>query len=151
MPNSPKSITILYAGFRASGNGSQLTTRPTRMSTSKNCFASTAAACFACAPVTSIQSNRHVYFGTLVMRSYTRRIRRIDMEHVSITLRAAGAITLAAASMLGLFACGGPPPDANTLLRQAKATVDAAGSAHFKLTSSNVKGSGPLISGGEGD
>src|SRR5947209_6720737 len=71
------------------------------------------------------------------------------MEHVSITLRAARAV-IGAVAMVAL-SCGSPPPDAATLLRQAKATVDGANSVHFKLTSSDVKGGGPLITGGEGD
>jgi len=52
---------------------------------------------------------------------------------------------------LAFFACGSAEPDVNTLLRDAKATIDGAKSAHFKLTSSNATGSGALITGGEGD
>jgi lipoprotein LprG len=53
-------------------------------------------------------------------------------------------------------ACGGghsAPPKANaeTLLHQAKATIDAAQSAHFALTSQGVSGGGTTITGGEGD
>jgi hypothetical protein len=52
-------------------------------------------------------------------------------------------------------ACGGgastPKVDAPTLLRQAKATVDAAPSAHFTLTSQGVTGGGTNITAGEGD
>lgn len=73
------------------------------------------------------------------------------MEHVSITPRTARAIATAAALLLGLSSCGGTPPDPASLLRQAKAAVDAADSVHFKLTSTNAKGGGALITGGEGD
>ncbi len=64
---------------------------------------------------------------------------------------------LAAGLALALvpLACGGSsaPPKGNpeTLLQQAKATLDAATSVHFKLTSSNVSAGGTSISGGEGD
>jgi LppX_LprAFG lipoprotein len=61
---------------------------------------------------------------------------------------------VALAALLG-GACGGssapPKVDADALLRQAKATVDAAQSAHFTLTSQGVSGSGTTITGGEGD
>ena len=61
---------------------------------------------------------------------------------------ARGAIGVAA---IALAACGAPPADPSTLLRQAKQAVDSAPSAHFDLTSSPVKGSGPFITGGSGD
>jgi lipoprotein LprG len=51
-------------------------------------------------------------------------------------------------------ACGGssaPKVDPQTLLHQAKATVDAAPSVHFTVTSQNVTGSGTNITGGQGD
>jgi lipoprotein LprG len=51
-------------------------------------------------------------------------------------------------------ACGGssaPKVDPQTLLQRAKATVDAAPSAHFTVTSQNVTGSGTDITGGQGD
>ena len=65
--------------------------------------------------------------------------------------------TIAAVALATLLggACGGssapPKVDADALLRQAKATVDAARSAHFTLTSQGVSGSGTNITGGEGD
>jgi lipoprotein LprG len=65
---------------------------------------------------------------------------------------AAAALTALAALCAG---CGGhsaaPKANAETLLHQAKATVDAAQSAHFVLTSQGVSGGGTTITGGEGD
>jgi LppX_LprAFG lipoprotein len=53
------------------------------------------------------------------------------------------------------LACGGSssPPKGNpeTLLQQAKATLDAATSVHFKLSSSNVSSGGTNLTGGQGD
>jgi lipoprotein LprG len=46
---------------------------------------------------------------------------------------------------------GGASADPAQLLRDAKASVDRAQSLHFTLTSANVLGGGPLITGGEGD
>jgi lipoprotein LprG len=66
----------------------------------------------------------------------------------------------AAVAVFGLFAllagaCGGnsAPSKANAevLLQRAKATIDAAQSAHFVLTSQGVSGGGTNITGGEGD
>ncbi|HYL70429.1 MAG TPA: LppX_LprAFG lipoprotein [Candidatus Dormibacteraeota bacterium] len=60
----------------------------------------------------------------------------------------------APALCLGLLfaaACGGSTPDAATLLKLAKQSVDTAQSAHFTLSSSQVQGSGPFITGGSGD
>ena len=52
-------------------------------------------------------------------------------------------------------ACSGhsaaPKVDAQTLLRQAKATIDATPAAHFVLTSQGVTGSGTNLTGGDGD
>jgi lipoprotein LprG len=53
-------------------------------------------------------------------------------------------------------ACGGghgsaPKANAEVLLQRAKATIDAAQSAHFVLTSQGVSGGGTNITGGEGD
>jgi lipoprotein LprG len=50
-----------------------------------------------------------------------------------------------------LLAACGAPADAGALLRQAKASIDSTRTLHFHLSSSNVQGSGPLITGGEGD
>ena len=67
--------------------------------------------------------------------------------------RAAAALTVLAT--LWTAACGGhsapPKADAEALLQQAKATVDAAQSAHFVLTSQGATGGGTNITGGEGD
>jgi lipoprotein LprG len=53
------------------------------------------------------------------------------------------------------LACGGsssaPKGNPETLLQQAKATLDAATSVHFKLASSNVSAGGTNLTGGEGD
>jgi lipoprotein LprG len=69
--------------------------------------------------------------------------------------KGAVVVAMALAALLS-GACGGSssaPPKANAeaLLHQAKATVDAAQSAHFTLTSQGVGGSGTTITGGEGD
>lgn len=74
-------------------------------------------------------------------------------------MRSKGAV-LAAAALTALVAvlvaaCGGgaaaPKVNAETLLQQAKATVDVAQSVHFVLTSQGVSGGGTSITGGEGD
>lgn len=57
----------------------------------------------------------------------------------------------AAAALVVTAACGGPTLSPTSLLRQAKATVDATRTVHFQLSSSSVQGSGPIITGGEGD
>jgi LppX_LprAFG lipoprotein len=53
------------------------------------------------------------------------------------------------------LACGGsssaPKGSPQTLLHEAKTTLDAATSVHFKLTSSNVGSGGTNLTGGEGD
>ena len=56
-----------------------------------------------------------------------------------------------AAVLVAAVACGEPPPNPLTLLAQARAAVDATPAAHFELSSSNVSGAGPLITGGSGD
>ncbi|GAC1339134.1 MAG: hypothetical protein NVSMB29_05980 [Candidatus Dormibacteria bacterium] len=54
--------------------------------------------------------------------------------------------------VLGLSACGSEAaPDPRGLLTQAKQTIDATGALHFHLSSTNATGSGPLITGGDGD
>jgi LppX_LprAFG lipoprotein len=64
---------------------------------------------------------------------------------------------LAAGLALALvpLACGGsssaPKGNPETLLQQAKTTLDAATSVHFKLTSSNVSSGGTNLTGGQGD
>jgi lipoprotein LprG len=65
-------------------------------------------------------------------------------------------IVLAVGLVAGLAGgCGGhsslPKVDAPTLLRQAKATIDAAPSVHFVLTSQGVSSGGTDLTGGEGD
>jgi hypothetical protein len=64
---------------------------------------------------------------------------------------------LGLAIALGCAACGGGQqsngPDAPTLLRQAKATVDGTDALHFTLTSKDAPsgGGGTFITAGEGD
>ena len=66
-----------------------------------------------------------------------------------------GAILATVLAMVVASACGsgssGPKVDAQTLLRDAKATVDASRSAHFTLTSHGVSGGGTTITGADGD
>jgi lipoprotein LprG len=63
------------------------------------------------------------------------------------------ALSALAAGLAG--ACGGsttaPKANAETLLQEAKATVDATQSVHFVLTTQGVSGGGTTITGGEGD
>jgi hypothetical protein len=70
------------------------------------------------------------------------------MRRVIIVL----AVGLAAALAGG---CGGhsslPKVDAPTLLRQAKAKIDATSSVHFLLTSQGVSSGGTDLTGGQGD
>jgi lipoprotein LprG len=70
---------------------------------------------------------------------------------VIVGMRAHVVAVAAVVAAVTLAACGGPSSDPATLLRQAKQVVDSAPSAHFALTSSPVKGSGPFITGGSGD
>lgn len=50
-------------------------------------------------------------------------------------------------------ACGSasPPPDPRALLTQAKHALDTTSALHFHLSSTDATGSGPLITGGDGD
>jgi len=66
-------------------------------------------------------------------------------------MRARLASGLLIVSMFAVNGCGGSKPDPTTLLRKAKATVDRTQSLHFHLTSASVQGTGPLISGGDGN
>ncbi len=71
-------------------------------------------------------------------------------------MRACGAALAACfALVLVPLACGGssaaPKGNPDILLQQAKATLDAATSVHFKLSSSNVSSGGTDLTGGEGD
>lgn len=67
--------------------------------------------------------------------------------------RAAGTFVAGLCAVALLAACGSSSPkvSAATLLRKAKATLDAASSVHFKLTSSKVSLSSTNLTGGEGD
>lgn len=62
----------------------------------------------------------------------------------------AGRVLTVVAAAGVVAACGNPPPDPAQLLRDAKQSVDSAPSLHFTLSSQNVTGAGPLITGGEG-
>jgi lipoprotein LprG len=63
-----------------------------------------------------------------------------------------GVRRLVIATAIVLIAgCGTTPVDAAQLLRDAKQSIDSASAVHFTLTSQNVTGAGPLITGGEGD
>jgi lipoprotein LprG len=57
-------------------------------------------------------------------------------------------VGVAAAMLSG---CGAAAADPAQLLREAKSSVDSAPAVHFTLTSANVTGAGPLITGGQGD
>jgi hypothetical protein len=65
------------------------------------------------------------------------------------------AVAVGMALALVPLACGGSssPPKGNpqSLLQQAKSTLDAATSVHFNLTSSNVGSGGTNLTGGQGD
>jgi lipoprotein LprG len=60
-------------------------------------------------------------------------------------------VALAISPVVSMTACGSPPPDPATLLREAKSFVDSAKSVHFQLSSKNAVGAGPVITGGSGD
>jgi LppX_LprAFG lipoprotein len=55
------------------------------------------------------------------------------------------------AALAVLAGCGAAPVDPAQLLRDAKQSIDSASAVHFTLTSQNVSGAGPLITGGDGD
>ncbi len=59
--------------------------------------------------------------------------------------------TVAVVLTVPLGACGSPPADARTLLRDAKRSVDSSQTIHFHLTSSNAESSGTYLVGGDGD
>jgi LppX_LprAFG lipoprotein len=66
-------------------------------------------------------------------------------------VRGARRLLVAAAALAVLGGCGMTPVDPAQLLRDAKHSIDSAAAVHFTLTSQNVTGTGPLITGGEGD
>ena len=63
--------------------------------------------------------------------------------------RPGSAACLGMAALLG--ACGYSGPSASTLLQQARATFDSTSAFHFQLTSSNVAGSGLVLTSATGD
>jgi lipoprotein LprG len=68
--------------------------------------------------------------------------------------RRLGPAVAAVAAGVALAGCGGSggvKADPQTLLRQAKAAIDATPAVHFTLTSRGVSGSGTNITGGQGD
>jgi lipoprotein LprG len=58
---------------------------------------------------------------------------------------------VAAALLLAIAGCGSPQANPTQLLAEAKAKLDSTSALHFELTSSDVQGTGPLITGGSGD
>jgi lipoprotein LprG len=66
-------------------------------------------------------------------------------------VRGAGRLLVTASALTVLAGCGGTPLDPVQLLRDAKHSIDSTFGVHFTLTSQNVTGAGPLITGGEGD
>ncbi|HWF57737.1 MAG TPA: LppX_LprAFG lipoprotein [Candidatus Dormibacteraeota bacterium] len=66
-------------------------------------------------------------------------------------MRGARRLLGTTAALAVLAGCGMAPVDPAQLLRDAKHSIDSASSVHFTLTSQNVSGAGPLITGGEGD
>lgn len=66
-------------------------------------------------------------------------------------MRFGGGVLTICVGLELLSGCGTTPADPAQLLRDAKKSVDSASSLHFTLTSENVTGAGPLITGGEGD
>ena len=83
-------------------------------------------------------------------QTYTRPRHRLHPEGNVIAAWRRTAV-VATASLLMLSGCGTPSVDAASLLKQAKTVLDATSSFHFTLSSSNVRGSGPLLVGGSGD
>lgn len=62
-----------------------------------------------------------------------------------------GRLLITGTAVLLLCACGSPPADPAQVLRDAKQSIDSTPGLHFTLTSANVTGTGPLLTGGEGD
>ena len=68
-------------------------------------------------------------------------------------MRGAGRLLTAGAVGALLASCGSPGPavDPSQLLRDGKKAIDSASAVHFTLTSKDVTGAGPLITGGDGN
>ena len=66
------------------------------------------------------------------------------------TVRIAHGLTAIGLVLAALAGCGSPPPDAHTLLGDAKKSVDASRTVHFKLSSSNAQSSSTALVGGDG-
>jgi lipoprotein LprG len=133
-------MTIRYAGRRASGKVSQLSTVPTLMSTPKNWSASTCGNAAVSLAVTCRSLSADLYSPATPTPSG---------GHVIAAWRRNAVI--ATASLLLLSGCGTPSINAATLLKTAKGVLDATSSFHFTLSSTDVTGSGPLLTGGSGD
>jgi hypothetical protein len=58
---------------------------------------------------------------------------------------------VATTSVLLLCGCGTPSINATDQLRTTKSVLDSTPSFHFTLSSADVSGSGPLLTGGQGD
>lgn len=66
-------------------------------------------------------------------------------------MRGARCLVITAIAISVLAGCGTAPVDPSQVLRDAKHSIDSASAVHFTLTSQDVRGAGPLITGGEGD
>ena len=69
--------------------------------------------------------------------------------HVIAGLRRIAVV--ATASLLLLSACGTPAINATDQLHKTKDVLDSTPSFHFTLSSADVSGTGPLLTGGRGD
>jgi lipoprotein LprG len=90
------------------------------------------------------------------MSRISERARQPDGRSAGITVPVKSRFIIAAGiAALVASACGGgssaPKAGPETLLHQAKATIDATPSLHFTLTSENVTGNGTNLSAGQGD
>jgi lipoprotein LprG len=83
-------------------------------------------------------------------QTYTRpRHLTASGGHVIAGLRRIAVI--ATTSLLLLSGCGTPSINATDQLRKTKTVLDSTPSFHFTLSSTDVTGSGPLLTGGRGD
>jgi lipoprotein LprG len=69
-------------------------------------------------------------------------------------VRACGRLIGFVLAVVTVASCGSSStsaPDPAQLLRDAKTAIDSASSVHFTITSQNVSGPGPLLTGGDGN